>query len=189
MSNGSPPLPTTPDVAVRIGIDAAPIDLDDPDSRAWLAACAPPTATALARLAGAIEVTRAEGADVVAGDGADALLTALATLPDDVVAVVTDSYTAVFMDDSGRQAMGDAVAGHGGDAVWISLDPLVPLGTAADRSAHGLPVDPVLVERNRAGGVFALLSVVGRIGAVRLGSVLATAHPSGTRMDWLAGEI
>ena len=182
---GDPPLPPgAPDVAVRVGIDASPIDLTDPDSQAWLMACTPPTADAERRLAAAIEVTRAVGAPVVAGDGADALSAVLDTLPPDLLVVVTDSYTAVFLDAAERQAIARVVADRG-ESVWISLDPLVPLGTAAEHCVQDLPVDAELIVRNRAGGVFAVLSMVGTIGEQPIRRVLATAHPSGTRMTWL----
>jgi len=181
---GDPPLPPgAPDVAVRVGIDASPIDLADPDSQAWLMACTPPTADAERRLAAAMAVTRAVGAPVVAGNGADALTKVLDTLPPDLLAVVTDSYTAVFLDTDERQAIARVVADRG-ESVWISLDPLVPLGTAAEHCVQDLPVDAELIARNRAGGVFALLSMVGVIGEHRIRRVLATAHPSGTRMTW-----
>jgi hypothetical protein len=73
------------------------------------------------------------------------------------------------------------------DVAPIDLDdPTVPLGTRADRCVHDLPVDPDLVARNHAGGVFAILSLRGTIGGRKLDRILATAHPSGTRMRWLA---
>jgi hypothetical protein len=96
---------------------------------------------------------------------------------------VLDSFTAVFMHDAERAAIAAAVGQR--DGFWISLDPLVPLGTTANRCVHDLPVDPRLVADNRAGGVFALLSIVGSIDGRRIERVLATAHPSGTRMTWL----
>ena len=102
----------------------------------------------------------------------------------DLLVVVTDSYTAVFLDAAERQAIARVVADRG-ESVWISLDPLVPLGTAAERCVHDLPVDAELIARNRAGGVFAVLSMVGTIGEQPIRRVLATAHPSGTRMTWL----
>jgi len=40
-----------------VGIDIAPIDLGDPVATSWLLACAPPEASALSRLAAAIEIT------------------------------------------------------------------------------------------------------------------------------------
>jgi hypothetical protein len=139
---------------VRLGVDVAPIDLDDPAAREWLAACIPPTTDAEQRLAAAI-----------------------ATVPDDALAVVP-----------GRAAMRATVDQAGRDVVWISLDPLVPLGTTADRCVHDLPVDPDVVARNRAGGVFAVLSLRGTVGGTRLDRILATAHSSGTRMRWLVSR-
>jgi hypothetical protein len=184
--DGRPPLPPAPaEIHQRLGIDAAPIDLEDAASRAWLAACTPPTPDAGPRLAAAMALTRAAGAPVVEGDGAAVLGDVLAGLDPGPVVVVIDSYTAVFCDDDERARLAAAVAGCGRDAVWISLDPLVPLGTAADRAVQALPVDERLVEANRAGGVFAVLSFWGSIAGEHIGRVLATAHPSGARMAWL----
>ena len=185
---GDPPLPPgTPEVARRIGIDAAPIDLDDLESRAWLAACIPPTTDSQRRLDGAIEVARRAAVPIIEADGPEALSAAIAGVPDDLLVVVTDSYTAVFVDDAGRRAMRTAVTDAGRDVVWIALDPLVPLGTTADRCVQDIPVDRQLVELNRTGGVFAVLSFVASIGGTRTERVLATAHPSGTQMTWLGG--
>jgi hypothetical protein len=184
--DGTPALPPgPPDIDWRLGIDVAPIDLDDAASRAWLAACTPPTIDAEARLAGAIALTRSAEIVVRAGDGAALLAGAIDEAPAGLLVVVLDSYTAVFLDDTGRAAMRAAVDEAGRDVVWISLDPLVPLGTSADRCVQELPLDPALVARNRAGGVFALLSVAGSVGGTRVARILATAHPSGTRMTWL----
>jgi hypothetical protein len=183
---GAPPLPpAAPDIALRLGIDVAPIDLDDVAARAWLAACIPPTSDAEQRLAAAVDVTRRAALTTWAGDGVERLAAAIETVPADALAVVLDSYTAVFLDDAGRAALRATVDGAGRDVVWISLDPLVPLGTTAERCVHDLPVDGDLIARNRAGGVFAVLSVRGHVGATTIGRVLATAHPSGTRMRWL----
>ncbi len=190
--DGTPPLPPAPPtVAARLGIDVAPIDLDDPAARAWLAACIPPTSDAEQRLAAALDVTRDAGLTIWTGDGVDRLAAAIdsvARLDPEALVVVLDSYTAVFLDDAGRAAMRATVDGAHCDIAWISLDPLVPLGTAADRCVHDLPVDPELVARNRAGGVFAVLSLRGHIGGRTIRRILATAHPSGTRMRWLAAD-
>ena len=174
-----------PEIVARVGIEAAPIDLDDEASRAWLAACLPPTPDGERRLAAAIAVTRAASAPIVRGDGPTALPDVLAELPDDALIVVVDSYTAVFFDDDARAQLAATIELDGRDGAWISLDPLIPLGTEARHSVQGLPVDPELVRRNRSGGVFALLSILGTVGGRTIDGVLATAHPSGTRMTWL----
>jgi hypothetical protein len=184
--DGRPPLPPArPRIDWRLGIDVAPIDLGDADSRAWLAACTPPTIDAQTRLSGAITLTSRAEIEIRAGDGVSLLVDAIDEAPADLLVVVVDSYTAVFFDDDGRAAMREAIDQAGRDIMWISLDPLVPLGTSADRCVQDLPLDPALVARNRAGGVFALLSVTGIIGNRRVAQILATAHPSGMRMTWL----
>lgn len=185
--SGRPPLPEGPPaIGQRVGLDVAPIDLDDDESRAWLAACIPPTPRSLERLAAAVELTRAAGTTVQRADGPGGLATAIDAVPDELLVVVVDSYTAVFFDDADRRAMATCILGRQRDGVWISLDPLVPLGTTARRCVQDLPVDPALVARNAAGGVFALLSLLATIDGRRRSAVLATAHPSGTRMDWLS---
>ena len=67
------------------------------------------------------------------------------------------------------------------DLAWISLYPLVPLGTEPRSSVPGVPVPDELVNRNRQGGVVALLTMVTHLERTS-SDLLATAHPSGTRM-------
>jgi hypothetical protein len=184
--DGRPSLPPgAPDIAQRVGIDATPVDLGDSEARAWLAACLPPTPDGADRLAAAVEVTRQAAAPIVVGDGPTVLPGVIGSLDPGPLVVVLDSYTAVFFTDDERAQVATAIAGCGRDAMWISLDPLVPLGTHAERAAQGLPVSPELVAANRAGGVFAVLSLSGAIGGRRIERLLATAHPSGARMKWL----
>jgi hypothetical protein len=59
------------------------------------------------------------------------------------------------------------------------------LGTEARSSVQGVPVPDELVTRNRQGGVFALLTMVTHLDGRTSSDLLATAHPSGTRMTWL----
>ena len=76
-----PPPARLPPVAERVGIDVHPVNLGDPDARAWLEACAPPEASALSRLAAAVDVARRHPAAIVAGDAVDALPGVLGGLP------------------------------------------------------------------------------------------------------------
>ena len=92
-----PPPPELPPIASRTGIELNPVDLGDSAARAWLYACAPPEASALARLDSAIEVARQYPATIVAGDAVDALPGVLDRLPPGVPAIVTDAYLAVFL--------------------------------------------------------------------------------------------
>ena len=45
------------------------------------------------------------------------------------------------------------------DVAWVSLDPLVPLGTQAHRTVQDTEAPDRLVDQNRQGGVFAALAV------------------------------
>lgn len=182
-----PHLPVALRITTRTGIDANPIALDHDAACTWLAACVPPEAAAQFRLAAAIEVVRADDPRILRGDAIELLPTVLAEVPAGPLIAVVDAYTSVFFDDAGRQRCAEIVAGCGQrrDVAWISLDPLVPLGTEAQRSVQGLPVPARLVEQNRRGGVFALLSLVAHLDGQIEQRLLATAHPSGTRMEWL----
>ena len=78
---GRPPPARLPPIAARAGIEVHPVDLRDPAARGWLEACAPPEASALTRLAAAIEVARRHPGPVIAGDAVDALPGLLGDLP------------------------------------------------------------------------------------------------------------
>lgn len=182
-----PGLLDLPVIAQRIGIDVNPVDLDDDESRRWLLACIPPEAGALSRVIGAIEVARHGDATIVKGAGEGALPEVLDRVSDDLLVCVIDSYTAVFFDDDAQRRLRALIARYGRDrdVAWISLDPLVPLGTGARRTVQGADAPEPLVEQNRRGGVFAVLSIVAHLDGQTTTRLLATAHPSGTRMEWL----
>lgn len=182
-----PHTPDLPSIRARTGIDANPIRVDDADARAWLAACVPPDADAQRRLLGALEVARAGDPRIVCGDAVELLPDVLRQIPDGLLIAIVDAYTAVFFDDAGQRRFREIVTGCGRrrDVAWISLDPLVPLGTDARRSVQGLEVPERVVEQNRDGGVFALLSMIAHLDGRSWSRLLATAHPSGTRMEWL----
>ncbi len=180
-----------PAIRRRVGVDLDPIDLSDSEDRAWLLACAPPEIGCLARLAAAISVAEQHPTELVRGDGAALLGRLLAAAADeasdDTTLVVTDAFTAVFFDAAQRAAMAGAVddLGRNRDVIWVSLDPLVPLGPHGTDSVQGQRVPPELVERSERDGVFALLGVVRWQGGQRTEQLLATVHPSGTAITWL----
>lgn len=183
-----PPRPALPPVVSRTGIEADPVDLDDPAAREWLTACAPPEAGALTRLAAAIEVARAHPAPVVGGDVIEALPGVLASLPTGLPVVVTDSYLAVFLPAERRAKLTNilAAAGRVRPVTWLSLDPLVPLGPAGRDSVQDLPLPRVLAVDRRRAGVFAVLGVRTFGDQEETATVLACAHPSGQWVEWLA---
>jgi hypothetical protein len=184
-----PLLPPTEQIDHRVGIDLNPLDLDDPEERAWLVACLPPEAGALRRAASAIEVARTGDAPIVRGDADERLSDVLGAVPAGLLIVVVDSYAAVFFDDARQRHLGEVVSrlGRERDVAWIALDPLVPLGTRARRTVQGVDAPTPLVEQNERGGAFAALSLMAYLDGTASSVLLATAHPSGTRMEWLDG--
>jgi hypothetical protein len=183
-----PPRPALPPIADRAGLDLHPIDVRDPAARCWLQACTPPEASALTRLAAAIEVTQQHPVPLVAGDVVDALPGLLDRFPPGQPLVVVDAYLAVFL-PAGRRARLAAIlagAGRARPVTWLSLDPLVPLGPAGQHSVQGLPLPGWLVRDYQRSGVFAVLGARTFHRGADHGQLLARAHPSGQWVEWLA---
>ena len=164
------------------------MDLQDADARSWLLACAPPEASALSRLAAAMELSRQHPADIRAGDLIKLLPEVLDQVAPESDVVVTDAYLAVFLSTEDRAALTTIVAeaSQARQVTWLSLDPLVPLGPSGRDSVQGLELPAPLVSAYQKDGVFAVLGAVtfhrGRRRSARL---LARAHPSGQWVEWL----
>jgi hypothetical protein len=183
----APPPAGLPPVAARIGVDLAPVDLADPAARAWLVACAPPEASALSRLAAAVDIARRHPAAIIAGDVVDVLPRVLADIPPQLRIIVTDAYTAVFLPGKRRAELAGILAqtGRRRPVTWLSLDPLVPLGPAGKDSVQSLPLPPELVSAYQRDGVFAVLGARTFDQAGDHSRLLARAHPSGQWIEWL----
>jgi hypothetical protein len=184
--SGEPPPAELPQIGSRTGIELNPIDLHDPAAREWLEACAPPEASALTRLAAAIEVTRHNPATIVAGDVVDTLPRVLDELPRRLPVIVVDAYMAVFLPPDRRAQLADAMAeaGRSRKVTWLSLDPLVPLGPAGRDSVQGLALPESMVGDYRH-GVFAVLGARAFSGSSHDDRLLARAHPSGQWIEWI----
>ncbi len=184
-----PPAAGLPPIAERAGLDARPVDVADPDARAWLEACAPPEAAALGRLTAAIEVTRRHPVPLLAGDVIDALPGLLDRFPPARPVFVTDAYLAVFLSGRQREQLAAicARAARSRPVTWLSLDPLVPLGPDGRHSVQDLPLPAWLVRDYAEHGVFAVLSARTFRDGADEGRVLARAHPSGQWVEWLSG--
>ncbi len=181
------PFSWLPAIAERIGIDHDPVDVDDDRAREWLAACAPPEAGALCRLAAAIEVVRHHPPTIVAGDVVDVLPEVLDRIPRKRTVVVVDSYTAVFLPGDRRRLLAGVLrnAGRAQPVIWLSLDPLVPLGPSGHRSVQDLELPSDLVKGYQEQGVFAVLGMRRFGPGAPDGRLLARSHPSGGWMEWL----
>jgi hypothetical protein len=182
-----PPPADLPPIAERAGIEASPVDLQDPSARSWLVACAPPEASALARLTAAMAVARQHPAVIVAGDVVAELPGVLASFPPDRSITVVDAYLAVFLSPGQRAQLAAvlAEAGRARPVTWLSLDPLVPLGPAGRDSVQGLPLPGGLVADYQRHGVFAVLGARTFHRGADAGRLLARAHPSGQWVEWL----
>jgi hypothetical protein len=185
-----PPSAELPHLAARVGVDLDPVGLEDPAARAWLEACTPPEASALSRLAAAVNIARRHPERVIAGDVIDVLPGVLAGIPRQQRLVVVDAYMAVFLPEDRRARLAGILAqvGRGRPVTWLSLDPLVPLGPSGRDSVQGLPLAPALIRDYQDGGVFAVLGARIFDGADDRGRLLARAHPSGRWIQWLSGE-
>ena len=184
-----PPPAKLPPITGRVGVDLDPVDLEDQAARTWLQACAPPEASALSRLAAAVDIARRHPAKIVAGDVIDVLPGLLDSVPRHQRIIVVDAYMAVFLPKDRRARLAGilAQAGRGRPVTWLSLDPLVPLGPSGRHSVQGLPVPPALI-RDYQHGVFAVLGARTFDGSRDHGRLLARAHPSGGWIQWLSGE-
>jgi hypothetical protein len=184
----APPPASLPSVITRVGVDLDPVDLADPAARAWLQACAPPEASALSRLAAAMDIARRHPATIIAGDIIDVLPRVLAGIPPQQHIIVADAYTAVFLPEQRRAELAGLLAGVGQrrPVTWLSLDPLVPLGPAGRDSVQGLPLPPALISDYQRGGVFAVLGARTFDRASDRSRLLARAHPSGQWIEWLS---
>ena len=186
----SPPPAELPRIAARVGVELDPVDLADPAARAWLEACAPPEASALSRLAEAVNIARQHPETVIAGDVVDMLPGVLGSIPRQQRIVVVDAYMAVFLPEDRRARLAGILAQAGRDrpVTWLSLDPLVPLGPSGRDSVQGLPLPPELIRDYQQGGVFAVLGARVFDRAGDRGRLLARAHPSGAWIEWLSQQ-
>ncbi len=184
---GRPPVgPHPPSIGSRVGVDSEPLNLTDPATAAWLAACVPPEASAVTRFAAAAAVARAHPVPTVRGDLVDSLPKVVAELPRDELVCLVDTYVHVFLPPSELArfvALVDEI-GRERDLDWISIDPLVPLGPHATATVQGLPVPPEWLTDNREGGVFGVIGRVSIRAGRTTGTLLGRAHPGSVWLDW-----
>jgi hypothetical protein len=185
---GRPPVADPlPLIASRIGVDSEPLDLSDPATAAWLAACVPPESGAVTRFAAAAAVAHAHPAPMVRGDLVDLLPVVIGQLPRDDLSCLVDTYVHVFLPPPELARFTALVEQIGckRDLDWISVDPLVPLGPRATSTVQGLPVPVGWLADNRDGGVF---GVIGRVN-IRAGhwapTLLGRAHPGSEWLEWI----
>lgn len=183
-----PPVPThIPEVVNRVGIDIEPVDIGDPAVRSWLAACIPQEIGAVTRFDSAARLASEHLAHMVRGDAWELLPGVLDQISPDALVCLLDTYVHVFFgpEELTRfRALVDEL-GRERDLDWISIDPLVPMGAAANRSVLDLPVPEALIQRGRTEGVFGVVGRLSYRAGKKSGAVLGMAHPGAAWLEWL----
>ncbi len=153
------PAHAMPEVVTRVGIDADPVDVTDPDEARWLRACLPPEQ--VTRLDAELALAAATPPLLLRGEAVDLLPEAFATVPDDVLPVVTTTWALRRFPLEQRLRFLhrlDEAATHR-PVAWVSAEgvgvaPAIP--TFGDRRASGHSVIGVAVFEHatlRADGV------------------------------------
>jgi hypothetical protein len=114
---GASPLPdldVQPEVASRLGVDLNPIDILDPDARAWIEALIwPENEGQRVLLSAALALAAADPPDVRRGDAVDVLPEVAATLPAGAPRVVYHAATRMHVPKERRAAFDGAIAALG----------------------------------------------------------------------------
>lgn len=174
-----------PRIERAIGIDLDPPDLRDPACLSWMRACQYPIAAEWAFFDTAIAQVLASSRRIETGSATDVLPRLAAEMPAGQPLIVTDTYVAVFMDEGTREEMRrelDAIA-RVRPVVWISNDPVVPLGDAPDRTTAGVPIPRELVERSHEEMFGTVCATTWRDGE-RRARMLGVTHPGGCWLEW-----
>jgi hypothetical protein len=175
LGGGPPPLPKKLVVKARVGLDAAPVDADDPDEFAWLEACVWADQPERVRSLGvAATMLAKEGPELVQGDPVTGLAAAADRLPADLPLVVVHSGLR-----PGERA-GELVAALGALADtrplwWVSDEPYDSLLHVLMPGRDDLPGEPGE----------GLLGLVRWLDGHAQAQALARTGRHGQRLEWL----
>jgi hypothetical protein len=118
-----PPVPAGLEVVWRIGLDLNPLDVRDPDTRAWLRALVwPEHRDRLELLDAALAVARHDPPLVVRGDLVSDLADVAAAAPRDAALTVTSTWVLAYLEPERRRAFVASLARLAGAAhrtVWL----------------------------------------------------------------------
>lgn len=163
-----------PAFTTHLGLDANPVDLNDPEQVRWLEACVWPDQTdRFHRLQQALAIAREVGVTVRSGDAVDALASTLATAGPGHP-VVTTSWVLSYLSSERRASFVAALEGLGAqaDLSWIFAE--------APAYAPGLPYPAGMEESDKT-----VLGLVRWRGGRREVDHLAVCHPHGYWLSWL----
>mgnify|MGYP000855223679 CR=1 FL=1 len=163
-----------PVITSRLGLDANPLDLTNPDDARWLEACVwPDQADRFVRLRRAIELFVADPAPLRRGDAVADLRSAVAALGPGIP-VATTTWMLCYLDAGAQREFAAVLAGIGAerdlDWVWAESPSVVEV----------LPLPDALV-----GSDATLLGYSSWRDGRRTDRVLARCHPHGYWLTWL----
>ena len=169
-----PTIPKRLVVAAKVGLDSAPVDLDDEDEYAWLEACVwPDQPDRLRQLGAAATARRKKPPTLVQGDSVTNLTEAAARIPLELpVVVLTSNALRSFSTErvtAFRSAVTELAAAR--PAYWVSLEAY---------SAGLLPDQPELDTGQ------AVLALTRWVDGQEQTTALAQTSWHGERMHWLA---
>ena len=177
-TRGGVPVPTrVPEVGARRGIDRSPVDVHDADQARWLEACVWPDQTdRFERLRAALDLARAAGVDVRAGDAVTDTTAHVDELAAEGHPIVTNTWVLNYLTAGARTEYVTALDELGSrlDLSWVYAES--PFLTPELPGATGDPLEERTV----------LVLVRWRRGR-RTVEHLGDAHPHGYWLHWTGG--
>lgn len=176
-TRGHVPVPARlPELAARVGLDQAPVDLADDDARRWLLACVwPDQRDRFERLSAAIDVARSRPSPIVTGDAVDDLAPLLHAARASGHPVVLNSWVLNYLAEKRQRAYVDVLDAFGAehDLSWIAAE--------SPAMCPGLPF------LDRPQPELTNLELTRWRGGRRAIEHLGVAHPHGYWLHWSAG--
>jgi hypothetical protein len=140
-----PPVPERLEVAWRIGLDINPLDVRDPETRAWLRALVwPEHPDRLEILDAALRVARRDPPLVLRGDLVDDLAPLVAQAPPDAALVLLTTWVLAYLEPERRRALLTAAAGLASSAkrpIWLVAGEAESVIASLDLGMLEMPAD------------------------------------------------
>lgn len=167
-------------IAARVGIDAAPIDITDPEQSRWLQACLwPGVPDRPERLAAAIKLVGATPPPIRRGDAITELAGAMAAVPEGIVPIVIATWALAYIPTEGREQILRDVDDLGArrDLAFITLEEprFTPWSPVVEDLPEGASVND---------GTSTILAMRRWSGGICESRILAFVHPHGRWMHW-----
>jgi hypothetical protein len=166
------------DVPVRVGLDRAPVDVNDPSAARWLLACTWPDTGRLERTRAAIGIAAMSPLDLRAGDLTTDLGPLLDGLEGDGPVCVVTSWTLGYLNAEERTSFAGTLARAGAirTIAWLSIE-----NRGIVRAIE--PADPPTSTFTAGPSIMGLTTFErSGVGSQR---ALAYVHPHGSSLEWV----